>query len=853
MPGNAEHDALERGGDRARVGDVVAEVGAVVDAGDDQVGLEVVDQPERRRAARSRPASRRTRSRPSRRRTAPPATHSGRRNEIERAVAERLPSGAITASSMSSSSTSARRSACRPSASMPSSLVSSTRSIRRIDSTDGQGREPSPPHLWSPVMARTPGWPCAVLLVAGVSLLMLGGLALYGRARRPRRARRSPTARPATLRVRTRCRTRSATRIAEREIGEARSCAPRRPGARGRHRRRRRGSAASRREFHAGARRCTTRCSPTARCRRRSRSPAPARELRAAVAGRSRAAARLLPPRRTRSCCSSVAARLENAAASTPRRPRAAPGRRWPARAARPASCCWSPAARRAPTRRRGLRAARRSGSRSPAARPSRRPRSAARVGALDLRHQPRRRRGRHDLGRLPRRPAARGAWPPARSGVIAAAVFEPGARGAWRPRVDARPWHRRAAPPPGWRAPPASLVLAALLLWMPEVPLDLALVTRRRACWSSARAAEVVRVVPPVIDPVAVARSAACGRLPGMDCPRRLVGIAVPDERPLAGRIVGVDVHRRRDRHDAAAAAAGRRRRGPHADAPDRHRRVRLGPAAALRMVTGATRPGWVIHAAVALGGLATAVATHDTGGANSPARFWPMLVLVFAAYFFPPREAWPYLALVLALHALPLAYDPDALEQRAARRAADPRARATGCWRFLLITGKRGMIELRARADELARTDPLTGPREPARADRGDGRPGDAARRVGLLMLDVDDFKHVNTVFGHPGGDRALVFVADCLRKQLPRRRRGRAARRRRVRGPGPRRRPRPGWRRSPSGCSSAVRARQLGADQRRLGDRLGGADAAARRRRGARRGQARRQGPRAQLRRS
>ncbi len=29
------------------VGDVVAEVGAVVDAGDDQVGLEAVDQPER--------------------------------------------------------------------------------------------------------------------------------------------------------------------------------------------------------------------------------------------------------------------------------------------------------------------------------------------------------------------------------------------------------------------------------------------------------------------------------------------------------------------------------------------------------------------------------------------------------------------------------------------------------------------------------------------------------------------------------------------------------------------------------------------------------------------------------------
>ena len=43
----AEHDALERGGHGAGVGDVVAEVGAVVDARDDQLGLEALDEPER--------------------------------------------------------------------------------------------------------------------------------------------------------------------------------------------------------------------------------------------------------------------------------------------------------------------------------------------------------------------------------------------------------------------------------------------------------------------------------------------------------------------------------------------------------------------------------------------------------------------------------------------------------------------------------------------------------------------------------------------------------------------------------------------------------------------------------------
>ena len=47
MPGMPEDHALEGGRHRAGVGDVVAEVRPVVDAGDDQVGREAVDQPER--------------------------------------------------------------------------------------------------------------------------------------------------------------------------------------------------------------------------------------------------------------------------------------------------------------------------------------------------------------------------------------------------------------------------------------------------------------------------------------------------------------------------------------------------------------------------------------------------------------------------------------------------------------------------------------------------------------------------------------------------------------------------------------------------------------------------------------
>src|SRR3954453_16221424 len=61
------------------------------------------------------------------------STHSGRRVVIERAMAERLPSGAMTASSMPGTmSSSARRSACSPSALIPSSLVSRTRTPRTL-------------------------------------------------------------------------------------------------------------------------------------------------------------------------------------------------------------------------------------------------------------------------------------------------------------------------------------------------------------------------------------------------------------------------------------------------------------------------------------------------------------------------------------------------------------------------------------------------------------------------------------------------------------------------------------------------------------------------------------------------
>ena len=72
----------------------------------------------------------------------------------------------------------------------------------------------------------------------------------------------------------------------------------------------------------------------------------------------------------------------------------------------------------------------------------------------------------------------------------------------------------------------------------------------------------------------------------------------------------------------------------------------------------------------------------------------------------------------------------------------------------------------------DEVSRvsaTDPLTGlPNRTVLLDRLENAISNAKRhgkRVGLLFLDLNDFKQINDSFGHAAGDRALQLVAGCL----------------------------------------------------------------------------------------
>jgi diguanylate cyclase (GGDEF)-like protein len=80
-----------------------------------------------------------------------------------------------------------------------------------------------------------------------------------------------------------------------------------------------------------------------------------------------------------------------------------------------------------------------------------------------------------------------------------------------------------------------------------------------------------------------------------------------------------------------------------------------------------------------------------------------------------------------------------------------------------------KRALEQLR----RMAVTDELTGiPNRRAFFDRG-AVLFETARREGMplaaMMIDLDDFKHINDRYGHGTGDRALQSFAACIRERL------------------------------------------------------------------------------------
>jgi diguanylate cyclase (GGDEF)-like protein len=173
------------------------------------------------------------------------------------------------------------------------------------------------------------------------------------------------------------------------------------------------------------------------------------------------------------------------------------------------------------------------------------------------------------------------------------------------------------------------------------------------------------------------------------------------------------------------------------------------------------------VSHFSCALGFPITAIAVASTGGAASPAVFYLLFIVGYCAYFYRRREAVPYLFACIAVHSLPLVYDPQAVSEGLVAQLIilGPTYLLLG---GLIIAGKERLVELRDEARRLSLADPLTGlANRRALIDllESSTAGGRASDPVGLVLVDLDGFKEANTLYGHPGGDTALVAAAGAL----------------------------------------------------------------------------------------
>jgi diguanylate cyclase (GGDEF)-like protein len=161
-------------------------------------------------------------------------------------------------------------------------------------------------------------------------------------------------------------------------------------------------------------------------------------------------------------------------------------------------------------------------------------------------------------------------------------------------------------------------------------------------------------------------------------------------------------------------------------------------------------------------------AVMAASTGGPRSVATYDLFFIVSYCAYFFAAREAIVYAALCGVVHALPLLYDVHAVKEGMLVQLyiAVPSYLVLA---FVMGRARSRLVQLRYAARELSLVDPLTTlPNRRAFTERMDSHIGGerSSDVTGLMLVDLDDFKEANTLWGLPGGDRVLCEVASALR---------------------------------------------------------------------------------------
>jgi diguanylate cyclase (GGDEF)-like protein len=154
-------------------------------------------------------------------------------------------------------------------------------------------------------------------------------------------------------------------------------------------------------------------------------------------------------------------------------------------------------------------------------------------------------------------------------------------------------------------------------------------------------------------------------------------------------------------------------------------------------------------------------------SGTVDSPFAFTFLMLLVFCGYFYPPPVAIAYVCASLATLAAPLAYDPGAMQAGLLGQLWVSTV-VFGSVVGVVLVGKRQLLALRDAAEDRSLRDSLTGlANRRALEDVLAGHDAETRRKeaLGFLLLDLDNFKEVNTRYGMEGGDLTLCAVAGAL----------------------------------------------------------------------------------------
>jgi diguanylate cyclase (GGDEF)-like protein len=161
-------------------------------------------------------------------------------------------------------------------------------------------------------------------------------------------------------------------------------------------------------------------------------------------------------------------------------------------------------------------------------------------------------------------------------------------------------------------------------------------------------------------------------------------------------------------------------------------------------------------------------ALALWVTGGATSYLAPILLFTALFIGWFFPPRLAWPLVVAFLFAYASPLLYDPDAVDVSFPARLLGFSVAVIGQTIAMQIL-KRRLVRAEMRQRTFARLDPLTSitNRRGFDAALADAQTG--GRPYALVLFDLDDFKSINDLHGHPTGDVVLRTIAEAAQQAV------------------------------------------------------------------------------------